>query len=99
MVALFQSKTKHAMARHKRARNLFLSGVVHDSRHMSPYPLYVELAKGSRKWGADGNEFIDFYGGHGSLLFCRSQPTLIIAAALFGNLSGGRLSSVGRAAD
>lgn len=79
IVAAFEGKTKKSKARHLRARNVFPSGIVHDSRHMWPYPLYVERALGSRKWDADGNELIDFYGGHGSLLLGHAHPSLIKA--------------------
>ncbi|MBT6093677.1 MAG: aminotransferase class III-fold pyridoxal phosphate-dependent enzyme [Rhodospirillaceae bacterium] len=79
IVAAFEAKTRISKARHQRGLNLFPSGVVHDSRHMSPYPLYVEHALGSRKWDADGNELIDFYGGHGSLLLGHAHPSLVQA--------------------
>lgn len=81
IVAAFEAKTKRSKARHLRARDIFPSGVVHDSRHMSPHPLYVERAEGCRKWDADGNELIDFYGGHGSLLLGHAHPSLVRAVS------------------
>ena len=53
---------------HQRALRLFPNGVTHDIRHHAPFPLYVERAAGSRKWDVDGNEIIDYFGGHGALL-------------------------------
>jgi glutamate-1-semialdehyde 2,1-aminomutase len=79
IITAFEAKTRKSKARHLRAREVFPSGVVHDSRHMKPYPLYVERASGCRKWDADGNELIDFYGGHGSLLLGHAHPTLVKA--------------------
>ena len=79
IVAEFEAKTKKSKARYLRGCELFPSGVVHDSRHMKPHPLYIEHAKGCRKWDADGNEFIDFYGGHGSLLLGHAHPSLVKA--------------------
>jgi len=79
IVAAFEEKTRKSKARHQRGLELFPSGVVHDSRHMWPYPLYVEHARGARKWDADGNELIDYYGGHGSLLMGHAHPSLVDA--------------------
>jgi glutamate-1-semialdehyde 2,1-aminomutase len=36
-------------------------------------------AKGTRKWDVDGNEFIDFTMGHGSLLMGHGYPTIVDA--------------------
>ena len=79
IVAQFEAKTRKSKARHLRALGVFPSGIVHDSRHMWPYPVYVERAEGARKWDADGNELIDFYGGHGSLLLGHAHPSLVKA--------------------
>ncbi len=62
------------------ARGLLPSGVVHDSRHIKPYGLYAERAEGSRKWDVDGNEYIDYYGGHGALLLGHNHPKVVAAA-------------------
>ena len=51
------------------ARGVIPSGIVHDARRLDPYPIYVERSDGSRKWDVDGNEYVDYVGGHGSLLF------------------------------
>ena len=53
IVTEFEAKTKKSKARHLRGLDLFPSGVVHDSRHMKPYPIYIEHAQGCRKWDAD----------------------------------------------
>ena len=51
-----------------RASTVFPSGVTHDARAFQPFPIYVERAQGPRKWDVDGNEYVDFIGGHGALL-------------------------------
>jgi len=38
-----------------RAQGLFPGGVTHDSRFLTPYPIYVDRAAGSRKWDVDGH--------------------------------------------
>ena len=44
------------------------SGLAHDSRHMWPYGIYTDRAERSRKWDVDGNDYVDYYGGHGAML-------------------------------
>ena len=79
IVAAFEGKTRKSKARHIEARDVFPSGIVHDSRHMKPHPVYIERAKGARKWDADGNEYVDYYGGHGSLLLGHAHPSMLQA--------------------
>ena len=57
------------------------SGITHDSRALVPYPLYVAHATGPRKWDVDGNEYVDYYGGHGSLLLGHSHPSMVEAVS------------------
>jgi glutamate-1-semialdehyde 2,1-aminomutase len=58
----------------ERARQVFPSGITHDIRIFSPWPIYVERAAGARKWDVDGNEYVDYIGGHGSLLLGHNRP-------------------------
>ena len=41
IVAAFEQRTQKSKARHLEAREVFPSGIVHDSRHMKPHPLYI----------------------------------------------------------
>lgn len=52
-----------------RGKARFASGVTHDVRHATPFPIYAERASGTRKWDVDGNEYVDYVMGHGSLVF------------------------------
>src|SRR5690606_20152578 len=56
-------------------------GLTHDSRRLEPYPIYVERAAGSRKWDVDGNEYVDYTGGHGALLLGHNHPQVVAAVA------------------
>jgi len=56
------------------ARTCFPSGITHDARYFRPHPFYVERASGSRKWDVDGNEYVDYVGGHGALLLGHAHP-------------------------
>jgi len=46
---------------------------------LEPYPIYVERAAGSRKWDVDGNEYVDYSGGHGALLLGHNPPHVVAA--------------------
>ena len=57
IVAAFEQRTPTSKARHLEAREVFPSGIVHDSRKFEPYGIYVTHAKGARTWDVDGNEY------------------------------------------
>lgn len=68
-------------ALYERAQKVFPSGVTHDARYMEPFPIYVTHAQGSRKWDADGNEYVDYWSGHGALLLGHNYPSVRDAVA------------------
>lgn len=80
IIDTYRSRTQRSAARHQEALNLLPSGIVHDSRRTWPYGIYCERALGSHKWDIDGNEYIDYYGGHGSLLLGHQHPQVVAAA-------------------
>ena len=61
---------------YEQAKETFPSGVTHDSRYAKPFPIYVTRAAGSRKWDVDGNEYVDYYGGHGALMLGHCHPAV-----------------------
>jgi glutamate-1-semialdehyde 2,1-aminomutase len=63
----------------ERARAVFPSGITHDARRLEPYPIFVARAQGSRKWDLDGNEYVDYAGGHGALLLGHNPPPIVEA--------------------
>ena len=63
----------------ERASGLFPSGITHDTRAFSPWTIYVERAQGARKWDADGNEYVDYIGGHGALLLGHNRAEVVEA--------------------
>lgn len=75
----YAEKTPQSRMLYRRAREIFPSGVTHDSRYLLPYPLSVERADGSRKWDVDGREYVDYFGGHGALLLGHNHPEVIDA--------------------
>ncbi|MFQ6019170.1 MAG: aspartate aminotransferase family protein [Dehalococcoidia bacterium] len=60
---------------------IFPSGVTHDVRYLTPFPLYIDHAGGSRKWDVDGNEVIDYVMGHGALFLGHGYPAIADAVS------------------
>src|ERR1700730_8027250 len=70
----------HAL--YERALRVFPSGVTHDNRSLlGSEPVYIDHAHGSRKWDVDGNEYIDYWMGHGALLLGPGHPAIMDAVA------------------
>lgn len=63
----------------QRATGVLPSGATHDSRFLNPFPIYVKRALGSKKWDVDGNEYVDYWMGHGALLLGHSHPRVVEA--------------------
>ncbi|HEX7549453.1 MAG TPA: aminotransferase class III-fold pyridoxal phosphate-dependent enzyme, partial [Candidatus Methylomirabilis sp.] len=63
----------------ERARKIIPSGVNHDVRYINPFPLYMDRAKGCRKWDIENHEFIDLCTGHGSLILGHGHPAILTA--------------------
>jgi glutamate-1-semialdehyde 2,1-aminomutase len=80
IVAAYVDATPGSAALHREASAVLPSGIVHDSRHTDPYPIYSQRALGARKWDVDGRELVDFYGGHGALILGHCNPTVTEAA-------------------
>jgi len=69
-------------ARWERACRVIPGGITHDSRYLTPFPLYVSRAAGPRKWDVDGHEYIDYWMGHGALFLGHAHPALVEAVSL-----------------
>ncbi|MCY4452348.1 MAG: aminotransferase class III-fold pyridoxal phosphate-dependent enzyme [Immundisolibacterales bacterium] len=79
--ASYRERTRRSAELAKEARELFPSGITHDSRKIDPYTIYVDHAEGPRKWDVDGNEYIDYFGGHGALMLGHHHPEIDRAVA------------------
>ena len=62
-----------------KAKGLFAEGVTHVSRQMFPYPVYMERGLGPLKWDVDGNKYIDYKTGHGSMILGQAHPAVVNA--------------------
>jgi glutamate-1-semialdehyde 2,1-aminomutase len=70
----YRAKTPGSERLYRRAVQVIPGGVTHDTRYLQPHPLYIERAAGARKWDVDGNEYVDYIGGHGALLLGHNHP-------------------------
>ncbi len=77
----FIRKHPGSASRYEEANEVFAGGVTHDSRYMTPFPLCVTHGKGPRKWDVDGNEYLDYVSGHGSLILGHSHPEIVSTVA------------------
>src|SRR6476661_11131073 len=77
----FSEKTPRSRALHQRALSLLPNGVTHIGRYLEPHSVYIERAQGARKWDVDGNEYVDYLGGHGALLLGHNHPVVLEAVA------------------
>lgn len=79
IIAAYRAATPGSAERATRAAALFPSGITHDARYIEPYGLYIEHAKGPRKWDVDGRCYVDYFGGHGALLLGHCHPDVMAA--------------------
>ena len=75
-LAAYRDRTKKSAALHERAKAALPLGVASSFQTYDPYPLFMTDARGSRIWGADGNEYIDFDMAFGVLAAGHSHPLL-----------------------
>ncbi len=75
----YLSKFPTSHRQYERAKQVFPSGVTHDLRYMEPFPIYIDKQSGCTKWDVDGNELVDYWSGHGSMLLGHSHPCVVKA--------------------
>lgn len=66
---------------HERAVTRFASGVTHDGRYAEPFQLCIDRAEGAYKWDVDGNRYVDFVTGHGSMILGHGHPSVVTAVS------------------
>src|SRR5450759_4516212 len=87
----YADKTPGSRALHERAKALLPNGVTHVGRYLEPHPVYIERAAGGRKWDVDGNEYVDYFGGHDALIPGHKHPAqlqVVMAQVLKGAHDG-----------
>jgi glutamate-1-semialdehyde 2,1-aminomutase len=77
--AEYTKKTRRSRELYEESTRYMPAGVTYALRYMSPYPLYIERAQGTRLIDVDGNEYIDFWMGHGSQILGHLHPVVVSA--------------------
>jgi glutamate-1-semialdehyde 2,1-aminomutase len=77
--AEYTRRTPRSKALFEHARQWSPMGVHSNYRYLDPYPFFVRRAKGVNLWDADGNEYLDFNMGFGSLQSGHAHPKLVEA--------------------
>ena len=77
----YRARTSGSAKLYAEARKAIPAGLTHDSRTLLPYPIYAARAGGPLKWDVDGNEYVDYFGGHGALLLGHAHPAVVDCAA------------------
>ncbi len=75
----YAAQRPKARALYAEVKEIVAGGVGHDLRHSPIAPIYIDHARGSRKWDVDGNEFIDYGMGNGALLIGHAHPDVLNA--------------------
>jgi len=79
MLENYVSKTQRSMALYERAKKVLPAGVSYGIRFFEPYPFYTARARGSKLYDVDGNEYVDFWMGHGTHILGHS-PQIVVEA-------------------
>jgi glutamate-1-semialdehyde 2,1-aminomutase len=90
--AEFRKRTPRTHELHERAKASMPLGVASSFQAVPPYPLFISRGEGSHIWDYDGNEYVDFHLGFGSLLVGHTHPLLV--EALRDQLGKGTLYSL-----
>jgi glutamate-1-semialdehyde 2,1-aminomutase len=92
MLEEYTGRTPKSEALWKRAVTLFPGGVSHNIRNFGmpgcdSYPPYVSHGKGGHIWDIDGNEYIDWWMTHYSLILGHNDPA--VKKAIINQIDGG----------
>jgi glutamate-1-semialdehyde 2,1-aminomutase len=79
-VEQYEEKFRRSREMFEKAQGMVPRGVAHDAWDVSPFPLFLTRARGSHVWDVDGNEFIDYFGGHGGKMLGHAHPVVVRAA-------------------
>ncbi len=62
----YVGKTKVSSELFRRSLRVLPGGVTYHVRFLHPYPPFIVGGSGTRVWDVDGNEYLDFWMGHGT---------------------------------
>ena len=71
------AKTQKSKALYEKAQIFLPAGVSYGIRYFKPYPFYTVKAKGSKLYDVDGNEYVDYWMGHGAHILGHNPPEVL----------------------
>ncbi|HTY54283.1 MAG TPA: aspartate aminotransferase family protein [Candidatus Binataceae bacterium] len=69
-------KFEQSQALHQRAKKVMPGGVGGQSQYRPPHPIYIARGRGPYLYDRDGNEYVDFMIGAGSLIHGHAHPAI-----------------------
>jgi glutamate-1-semialdehyde 2,1-aminomutase len=75
----FNAKTPRSAALYERARKTLARGIGSSYQWRDPWPIYLREGKGSHLWDIDGNEYLDYLNGFGSMVQGHAHPAIVKA--------------------
>ena len=66
--ARLDERTPGSRELYARAQKSLVGGVASSYQSRDPWPIYLSHGKGANVWDVDGNEFLDFHNGFGSMV-------------------------------
>jgi glutamate-1-semialdehyde 2,1-aminomutase len=70
------ARTEGSAAMYRRADAVLSGGVASSYQLRDPWPIYLERGSGPRVWDVDGNEYLDFHNGFGSMVQGHAHPAI-----------------------
>ena len=75
-LARFRQRTPKSGALYERASNVMPFGVASSFQANDPYPIYLHSGSGSHVTDVDGNDYIDYHNGFGSMVVGHAHPKI-----------------------
>ena len=75
----YESRTSNSKRLFERAKKVLPAGVSYGIRALPPYPFYLQKAKGVTLTDVDGNQYTDYWVGHGALILGHAPDVVIDA--------------------
>jgi glutamate-1-semialdehyde 2,1-aminomutase len=72
-------RTTRSRELHARGARSMPLGVASSFQVNDPYPIFLDRGRGSRVWDVDGNEYVDYHNGFGTMAVGHAHPKVVEA--------------------
>src|SRR6478752_5489451 len=80
-MSMLLERSAGSKALYERAVRSMPGGVASSFQLGDPYPIYLQRGLGAAVWDVDGNEYIDFHNGFGSMAVGHAHPKVAEAVS------------------